>query len=312
MNLYLISFTYLRTLNNLRPLKREESKVGIPWCWSCQLPAHSRGTPNSERSGTVSTFQAKPHQPPLHSYDGGHAELSRVPGVHGFKLHVLCEPSTERCLEEKEIGHWASRCHNEKTLRDSGASWHHRKEHTCTHARTHTRAHAHKCTDRAKIGEFTRSFPHHLWGKDHTFFICVPEKRTLLGTQQVPNNTRMSERMSPFSSPSSVCILPTPELLWHQSLLFPVLLTHTTPGTFQGERRPQSPPGITSFSLMSVLQCVCFVILTAGLLVLTSQFPFIWNSPYFPFDTFAHFYLLLKFTLKNIHGGKFILYSAMS
>ena len=207
---------------------------------------------------------------------------------------------------------------------------------------THICAHACKCTDRTKRGEFTRLFPHHPWGKNHTCFICVPEKRPLLGSQQVPSN---------FSFSSSVCIPPTPGSLWCQSLLFPVLLTHITPGTFQGERRPQSPPGITSFSTTSVLQFVFVVVfifltnyllyfailywfchsltwirhectcvphpeppshlpphpipLTAGLLVLASQFPFIWNGPYFPFDPFIFIYFWNSLLKIHIEGNPF-------
>lgn len=92
-------------LNNLRQLKHEESEAGALSSAAAAGPCPFPGDPEFRRSGTASTFQAEPHQPPLHSYDGGHTELARVPGVHGFKLHVLREPPTERCLEEKENGH---------------------------------------------------------------------------------------------------------------------------------------------------------------------------------------------------------------
>ena len=159
------------------------------------------------------------------------------------------------------------------------ASWHGRNVHT----RTHTRTCTHTDLLIRQTGECTcLVFPHHPWGKNHTSFACFPEMRSTLGTQQVPNNICwMSARVSPFWLPSSMCVLPTSESLWYQSLLPRPCAPHSRPpGRIWGWKETATS---TWDRLLQQDVCPLAFLLVQGLLVMNSQFSFIWNGLYFPF-----------------------------
>lgn len=136
------------------------------------------------------TFQVKPQQPPLHPHDRRHTELSWIPGVYGFKLHVLCETPAEWCLKKRND--------TEPLVpqqdRVQQQSW------PPEEADMHTGTCAH--TD--LICQTSRLFP----------CLSFPPFMELRLAHSVPNNMCwMCERMNTWSLSSHMCILtPTDSL----------------------------------------------------------------------------------------------------